>query len=72
MRWLDGIIDSVDMSLSKLQMMMKDREAWYVTALGVTKSRYNSVSELNSGGKLFKGYQSMHKAFNYVIYERLV
>ena len=53
-------------------MMVRDREAWHVTALGVTKNLYNSVTELNSGGKLVKGYQSMHKAFNYGIYERLV
>ena len=38
MRWLDGITDSVNMSLSKLQEMVKDREAWDVAVHWVTKS----------------------------------
>ena len=39
MRWLDGITDLMNMGLSKLQEMVKDREAWGATVHGVTKSQ---------------------------------
>ena len=39
MRWLDGITDAMDMNMSKLQEMLRDREGWHAAVHGVVKSR---------------------------------
>jgi len=66
MRWLDGITDSIDVSLSELRVLVMDREAWHPAIPGITKSRtqLSDWTELNWWSYLFVKYKNFFRKAN--------
>ena len=62
MRWLDGIMDSMDVSLSELPELVMDREAWHAALHGVAKSHLSNLTELKVYSSFNAGYSDFKVA----------